>query len=423
MKLWIFNHYADTPDRQTTRTYDLSKPLVDRGHHVSVFAAGFNHYSFKEERIRAGETWREEDWNGVRFIWIKTFPYHGNNWRRVINMVSYAWRVLWIGWRYPEKPDAIIGVSVHPLAALAAWALSAVKRSRFFFELTDLWPEVLVDFGMLSPRSPITWALRVWEKFLYRRAERIIMIWPRTEEYVVRYGISPDKIVWIPHTADLGRYAQLKPYDGAIGSCYTVMYLGHFANSTAMDVILDAAKLLQEKGRKDIRFVLVGGGSQKDRLIQLAKEADLQNVEFRGVVAKKDIVSVMEQADAFLITLKNVPLLKYGISLNKACDYLASGRPTILVGNPGFDPIQQARAGISVAPEDSFALVAAIEELMALSPKERVQMGRNGVEYLKKYHDVRVLADRLERVLKGEDRTRASDRTEVTAPDFSSTAP
>jgi hypothetical protein len=55
VNIWIFNHYADTPDRQTTRSYDLGKQLVAKGHHVTIFAAGFNHYSRKEERIRPGE--------------------------------------------------------------------------------------------------------------------------------------------------------------------------------------------------------------------------------------------------------------------------------------------------------------------------------------------------------------------------------
>jgi glycosyltransferase involved in cell wall biosynthesis len=421
MNIWIFNHYADTPDRLTTRTYDLSKPLVARGHRVTIFAAGFNHYSFREERVQPGNTWSAEDWNGVRFVWIKTFPYHENSWRRVVNMLSYAWRALWISCRFSEKPDVVIGVSVHPLAALVGWMVSVFKRSRFFFELTDLWPEVLIDFGMLSSSSPITWALRVWEKFLYRRAKKIIMIWPLTALYVARYGIPPERIVWIPHSADLARYQKLPPYDGTIGSCFKVMYLGHFANSTGMDVIIDAAAILQKRGRDDIRFVLVGGGSYRERLMALSERSGLQNVEFRNVVPKADIASVMGEADAFIATLKDVPLLKYGISLNKICDYLASGRPTILVGKPGFDPIQEASAGISVPANDAEGLVAAIQQLISLSPEQRMQMGDNGRNYVKKYHDVEVLADRLERVLLSPSDPREVRSSDVLRSEFKST--
>src|SRR2546426_12281769 len=96
------------------------------------------------------------------------------------------------------------------------------------------------------------------------------MIWPRTKEYVAGFGISPKKVVWIPHLADPSRYEGLKTYDGTIGERFTVMYLGSFNSSSATKVILEAAKLLGDRGRRDIRFVLVGGGTEKERLARLA---------------------------------------------------------------------------------------------------------------------------------------------------------
>ena len=401
MNIWIINHYADSPDRQSTRSYDLAKKLVERGHKVTIFSAGFSHYSFKEERIKNGESFVEEDWNGVRFFWLKTFPYRRNDLRRIFNMIGFSWRAYWLGRKLREKPDVISGVSVHPLAALVGWFLSVSKGSRFCIELTDLWPEVLIDFGMLSRRNPITWLLRMLEKFLYRKAERIFMVWPRTEEYVAHLGISPQKVVWLPHLAELSRYSSLSPYDGTIGSSFTVMYLGSFVSFMDMENILNAAKLLQEKGRADIRFVLVGGGTDTETLKQIAQRLELRNVEFSGLVPKKDIAKIMGNADAFIVSLRDVPLLKYGISLNKACDYLASGRPTVFAGCPGYDPIKEARAGISVAAAKPELLADAIEQLMALPPEERVQMGKNGRDYVKRVHSIDVVANRLESVLSG----------------------
>ena len=101
---------------------------------MTIFAAGFNHYSRKEERIRPGETYREEIVNGVRFVWLKTFPYERNDWRRVLNMMSYSWRAFQVGSQSTDAPDAIIGVCVHPLAALAASLLASKRGSRFFLK-------------------------------------------------------------------------------------------------------------------------------------------------------------------------------------------------------------------------------------------------------------------------------------------------
>ncbi|MFZ3199736.1 MAG: glycosyltransferase family 4 protein [Candidatus Acidiferrales bacterium] len=400
MNIWILNHYADTPDRQTTRSYDLGKQLVARGHAVTVFAAGFNHYSRKEERIRPGETHREEDCNGVRFIWLKTFPYQGNDWRRILNMVSYSWQAFRIGSRLAEAPDTIIGVSVHPLAGLAASLLARKKRSRFFFEVTDLWPETLIAMGKLSRNGIPARMLRALEKHLYHRAEKIIMLLGHTEEYVAGLGESPGKIVWVPNGADLSRFASLPEYDGKLSERFTIMYVGGIVRSNRIDVILRAAAIQQSRGHHHVRFIFVGDGSDKENLVKMAAQLSLENVEFRGLVPKTEVVRVMAEADAFVFSLADLPLYKYGISLNKMCDYLASGRPILFAGDSTYNPIREAGAGIYVPAENPAALADAVDCLIALTPEERVRMGRNGLEYFKKHHDIRVLAERLEQTLK-----------------------
>jgi glycosyltransferase involved in cell wall biosynthesis len=404
MNVWIINHYADTPDRPATRTFDLSRQLVQRGHSVTIFAAGFSHYSFKEERIRPGEVAREENWAGVRFVWLKTFPYRENGWRRMLNMATFAWRAFWCAMRLREKPDVIIGVTVHPLAALCGYAVSVARRARFFFEVTDLWPETLIDIGSLSSKSATAWAMRVMEKFLYRRAEKTIMLWPFAYEYTAGLGVPRDKIVWIPHGVDLSRLENLKAFDGGTSFPLTVMFLGGQSKYHGVEVILEAAWLLQEQGERRVRFVIVGGGAEKSRLLQRAEEMKLQAVEFRPLVPKSDIGKVMSEGDVFIFHIRELTLLKkYGISANKLYDYMSSGRPIIYAVNSRNNPVKEAGAGLSIPPEDPKALADAILDIVSLTPKERIQMGRNGLEYLLKHHDIRILAERLEQLLMGSD--------------------
>ncbi len=399
LNIWILNHYAETPDGQATRTYDISREMVRRGYMVTVFASSFSHYKFREERLQAGEKWKVESHDGVRFFWLKTPSYRGNNWRRVLNMLTYGWRALWVGKKLEERPDVIIGVSVHPVAALAAYLLSILKKARFFFEVTDLWPQTLVEFGKLSERSPITWGMRALEKFLYRKSEKIIMLWRHTEDYVSRLGISTDKIIWIPHGVDLSRYQDLIMYDGGHSRSFTIMYLGGLVAANALDVVLDAAKILQNEKKRHIRFVFVGDGTEKPRLVQRSRKMALDNVEFWDLVPKQEIAKVLGKADAFIYSLRDRPFYRYGISLNKLCDYLASGRPIIFAGKSSYSPVEEARAGVSVPPENPKLLAQAITDLVGMKAEERLLMGKNGLEYVKKYHDIRVLADRLEALL------------------------
>lgn len=415
MNIWILNHYADAPDRPTTRSYDLGKQLVDKGHQVTIFAAGFSHYNFTEQRLEPGEKSRKEDWCGVRFIWLKTFPYCRNDWRRALNMLSYSWRAFWTGRSIKEKPDVIIGTCVHPLAALTGYLLSKVKHARFFFEVTDLWPETLIELGRMRRNGLAARVLRRLEKFLYHKSEKIIMLLGNTHEYVASLGEDPSKIVWIPNGVDLDRYHNLRKYDGRFSDRFTIMYLGGLVQSNKIDSVLEAAGILQKRGEGRVRFVFVGDGTDKDRLLQRAEDLQLRNVEFRGLIPKTKLAETMSDADAFVFSLRKLNLYRYGISLNKMCDYLASGRPILFAGEASYNPIRDAHAGFSVPPEEPVALADAVEQLMSLTNAERVRMGQSGFMHLKQYHDIRVLADRLELALSGERHTNDTDSAFVIA--------
>jgi len=404
MNIWIFNHYAFPPDVPGgTRHYDFGKELVRRGHKVTIFATSYHHYLHREIRLKPGEKWKIEDINGVKFVWIRTFPYKGNDWRRVVNMVSYMPRAWWLGRSLPkfvpeiEKPDVVIGSSVHLLAVLAAYWIAKHYKAKFIMEVRDLWPQTLVDMGMLSEHHPITKMLQALERFLYRRAERIITLLPKAGEYIAAQGIDAKKVVWIPNGVDLARF-QVRSASGDHQG-FRVMYLGAHGRANALDVLLKAAKIIQDQGYEDIKFILVGDGPEKPKLIKLAEKLKLKNVEFREPVKKNEVSRVLQESDALVLNLERVEVFKYGISPNKLFDYMASGRPILFSVSSINNPVDEANCGFTVPPRDPKALAEAIIKLYKISPEEREEMGRRGREYVEKFHSIPILVDKLEKVL------------------------
>jgi len=399
MNIWIFNHYATLPDEPATRSYDIGKELVKKGHKVTIFASSFSHYKFREKILQPKEKWRVEEYDGVRFIWLRTYPYKGNDWRRALNMMSYAWQAFRMGRGLKEKPDVIIGTCVHPAAAFSAYVTSVCKNSRFFFEVTDLWPQTLVDMGVLSEKNPVTWCLRCLEKFLYQKAERIIVLLPHADKYITCLGIPRDKIIWTPIGVDLSQYEDIKTYDGGISEVFTIMYLGGHAKYHGLEVVLEAANILQNEAKSNVRFILVGDGPEKPNLIMLSQNLNLHNIEFRDMVPKYEATKLIGEADALIQCFKALDLLKYGVSPLKIFDYLPSGRPILCAMRGSNNPVEEAKAGITIPPENPQALAQAVTELIAMPPEERIQMGKNGLEYMKKYHDIRILTDKLESII------------------------
>src|ERR1700737_2995983 len=105
MKVWFVNHYADPPAGLSTRSYDLARRMVERGHAITIFTSNFSHYHFRQvRRIPTFRLWQKEEIAGVRFVWIRTTPYHENDWRRVLNMVSFAAIATFAGALDEERP-------------------------------------------------------------------------------------------------------------------------------------------------------------------------------------------------------------------------------------------------------------------------------------------------------------------------------
>ncbi len=405
MNIWIFNENAYAPDMPGgTRHYDFAHELVNRGHDVTIFATSFHHHRHQEMRLKKGEKWKVEIINGVRFVWIRTPPYTKNDWHRVWNHMVFTYRIWMVGKKIPtltsdiKKPDVIIGSSPHLLTPLAAYQSARFFHIPFVFEVRDLWPQTLIDMGAISPRNPVTLVLKALEKFLYKRSDHIVTLLPLAHEYITTCGVQGEKISWIPNGVDLLRFnletLAHKDHEG-----FTVMYLGAHGQANALDVLLDAAKIIQDSGIRGITISLRGDGPEKQNLITHAKKLRLENVIFLPPVQKLEVPKILNESDITVFILNDLPLYKYGISLNKMSDYLAARKPLILAGNPTNNPVNETHCGFSIPPANSNALANAIISLFNMTPIERQEMGQKGREYVEKYNDIKKLTITLEEIL------------------------
>lgn len=397
--LWMFNHYAVTPELPGgTRHFDFAMKLSKRRVSSTIFASSFNYNSRKEEKLTNNEKWREETFDQVKFLWIKTFPYEKNDWRRIINMLSYAWRTVWIGFRIKDKPEVILGSSVHLLAAFAAYVLARLKRTRFILEIRDLWPQTLIDLGNYSEKNLFIIMMRKLERFLYKRAEKIIVLLPNAVEYIEKLGIQSEKIVWIPNGVDLKRFSK-QEVSGGNNDLFIIMYMGAHGRANALDVILEAAEIVENKCKTEIQIHLVGDGPEKERLERKASQMGLKTVRFRDSVPKEKVAQTMQEARGFIFSLEEASVFKYGISSNKLWEYMASCKPVIFSCDSINNPIEEAKAGITIQPNNPIQLAEAMIKIVNLDRTMLERMGRRGRKYVEDFHDIEKLAEKFLEVL------------------------
>jgi glycosyltransferase involved in cell wall biosynthesis len=179
------------------------------------------------------------------------------------------------------------------------------------------------------------------------------------------------------------------------------MYAGAHGRTNALDVMVDAASLLQQRAQHlpPLRLVLLGTGPEKPRLEARARDERLTSLEFLPPVAKQEVYAVLAQADAFWVSSHDTSLWEHGISFNKLYDFMAMGRPTVIGLDSPNNPIAEAGGGITVRPGDPGALAEGMERLLAMAPAARREMARRGRAYVEAHFDVRVLARRFETAL------------------------
>ena len=405
--IWLFNQYAITPDLPGgSRHYDISRQLVARGYRVTIFASAFSHSSYKNLKCAKNEDFTIEIKNGVHFEGVKTIPYIKNNWKRVLNMISYSRMCLKIYKKLTkmhilEKPDVIIGSAVHLFAVWTAFWISRKFKANFVMEVRDLWPKTLVEFRKILKYHPIVLFFGILERFLAKRAERIVSVLPKAFAYYRRFGIAKEKVIWIPNGVDTTLY--LSYYDDSVqpkkSEYFKVIYSGILGMEANLQTLLEAAKLIMDKNLP-IYFEIVGNGEKRTELIRMKEKLGLENVSFKEPIEKKHIPALLFKANALWIGTRNVKnLYKYGFSFNKLFEYLASGKPVLFSINSTYNPVEQAGAGLTVSPEDPVALSKAITSLYEMSDDESLAMGKRGFEYVKKYHDIQKLTDQFEHML------------------------
>ena len=178
-------------------------------------------------------------------------------------------------------------------------------------------------------------------------------------------------------------------------SSFTFFSLAFLEGEKGMDTLIKSfSKYFKNSNYK----LLIGGdGSQKEYLINLAKEleVDLQ-VEFLGALSRTDVAKYMSKCDCFILASKYET---FGVVYIEA---LASGKPIIGVYNGGAEDIININNGIIVEKENIDKLGMAMINLSNNIDKYDSEKIRN--ECINRFSKKKIISEILDiykEVLKG----------------------
>lgn len=376
--LLIHQAFASINQPGGTRHYEIARNLAKAGHQVTIIASPISYLTGKSV---------EEDTTtepGITVIRSYTYPsLHKSFFHRLISFFSFMISSFFNGLKVTDV-DIVWGTSPPIFQGFTAWLIAKLKGIPFLFEVRDLWPEFAIAIGVL--KNPLLISASRWlERFLYRNAKTVIVNSPGYTEYVslrgakdvklIPNGVDPEMFIAPNHGIEFRRENDLK-------QCFVVLYAGAHGVSNDLGVVIKCAYLLRE--HQDIIFVLVGDGKDKPILIQNAQELGLKNLRFLPAVPKSHMAEVLAAADVCIAILK--PLECYKTTYpNKVFDYMAAAKPIVLaIDGVIRQVVEQAQCGIIVPPGDERKMATAILWLKQ-NPKQAENMGKAGLDYVKKY--------------------------------------
>lgn len=378
MRILYFVQYFNLPDEAGgSRAYQFARTWAADGHQVTVVAGAVNYKTMSIPEKYRGRLITEETIDGVRLLRVWAYPeVRGSLKKRYINFLSYAAMAIIASIFRAGRADLVYASSTPLSVGAPGFFASWTRRVPFVFEVRDLWPQSAVVAGALRPDARIVRAAASFARFLYRRAARIVGVTRGIVEGLAEDGVPRSKIVLAPNGVDDWMLAAEPDPTLVPSDRFDIVYAGAHGPWNGLMQILDAAPLLQNHPR--IRFVFIGDGDQRDALVERARAEGLSNVFFEGTVPKMEAFRRLQAASASIVVAWDHPFQKM-ILANKIFDYLAAGRPVIVAARGEMaELVEEASAGVTVAPERPDLLAQAVLRLAAAPPEELAAMGLRG---------------------------------------------
>lgn len=402
--IWLINHYASTPATgMGGRHHYLGRELAALGHRVTVVAA--RHHHLLRDGLQTSDLPSEEMVSGYRLLRLDVPRYaHAHDKRRILAWAAFTAK-LWAMRPEPkDRPDVVLYSSPQLLGFLGAEKLARRYRARLVFDVRDIWPWTLMELGGYTEVNPIIKLMKYTERRAYKNSFAVVGNQPGVGSHMSELGFDPSKFTWLPNGFSRDEVEGAQPMDfeanfGISRDAFKVTYAGTLGLANAMWVLLEAARIIRDRGVHGIEFIIAGSGPSLSELKLQKDENKLLNVTFVGVLPKHEVYRLYRSSDALFLSWNKSELYKWGMSTNKCPEYFAAGKPVVQAYSGGNDPVSKFEAGVTVPAEDPVALADALISIRDATPAVRARMGKNGIRAAFENYDYNNLAAKLTKIM------------------------
>ena len=384
-------------------TGEMATWLAGEGQDVSVITAMPYYPEWEVHKSYKGKFWHKEILDGVKVYRCPLYvPKNVTSLKRIIHEFSFLASILpiWFLTLFQPKYDVVFSISPPFHLGLLPLLYSKFKGAKFVNHIQDLQVDAAKDLGMIKNQAFLDIMFGT-EKFILNNGDVVSTISAGMQRKIEGKGIPASRIWQFPNWVDesvikpLSREESLRMEFGFSDLDFVILYSGNLGEKQGLEVIIEVAKTYKE--RKNVYFVISGTGGGKDKLIAMAREANLHNVQFHPLQPYEKLSALLAMADLHLVLQK-----KSASDLvlpSKLTGILAAGGCALVTAVPGttlYDVIRQYDMGILVEPESASGLQQGIEKAMTEDMNRiRNNARQYAVQHLSKHGILKHFEDRL----------------------------
>jgi colanic acid biosynthesis glycosyl transferase WcaI len=352
--LYITQTFPPEPG-STRRPLKQAVHLQRLGHSVTILTTMPYYPLGRTFRGYRWRLWMREESQGVPVVRIWSLPAANRGIvRRAISQLSFAFFAAFVS-TFLRRHDLVIASVPHMATELAGLIAGRLRGIRVLVEMQDLIPDNLVALG-IGPGSFVAKMLASYYRRVYRWADGIIVPQKSMVAAMARYGVSPERILLLPHAADLEHLDSdcISRMRRRLGfeAKFVVLYAGSFASQYAVPKLVAAARHMARIDSR-VHLVLLGSGPDRQRVEEIVRSENLQNVQVAGPVSPDNVDVFLQTADLFLASHAGVSTPSYlsGCLTTKICEYLMAGRPIVAVEDANVigDFLREMGIGVAVS--------------------------------------------------------------------------
>ncbi|MBX9100115.1 glycosyltransferase family 4 protein [Clostridium perfringens] len=380
------------------RINDICKGLKEAGHDVEVLTGLPN---YPEGKIYKGYSWFKKgvkEYNGIKIMRVPMIPRGKNSSMMLaLNYVSFMVNaslkaLTLIGKKY----DRVFVFQVSPItSAVPAIILSKLKKIPSYIYIQDLWPETFYSIINIKNKKIRSKMKNICNK-IYNSFDKLLIASKGYEDILLKEGFKKEKFEYFPQWAEDFYSESLKKVSE--NRIFTVTFAGNIGKAQSVNTIIEAANLAKEN--KNIKWQIIGDGSEFENIKYLVKKYSLENtVDLLGRKPAKDMPKYFSSSDGLIVTLKNEEILKVTLPA-KVQSYMAAGKPIIAaISGEGSRTIKESKSGLVGEAEDYKALYENVIKLYDMNENERIRIGNNGKEFFKENFTRDKLLNQLEVIM------------------------